>query len=410
LDRFVELGGNCIDTANFFPWFGPTSGESERIIGNWLSKRNDRESLVIITKIRLPTDSNNVNAVGLGRNHVIQSVESCLRRLQTNYIDLLQIEGWDYSVDVKEIVRICDELLMSGKIRNMGLCDFKGWQLQRMIDTSTLLNKHKFACFQGEYNLLSRGCEMEVVDVCLNHNLGFIAYSPFKYGFLTGQTCDLTNPEEGSRLEAAVSGEIPNLSGMAEPFDIMKMNPCFNQLHQTIQQIASSRNFSISDIALRWVLQQEFVSTVVIGVNNIQELEDNMRALTEFELTEDEMIQLDRASSSYLPYPYLSIPTDICRKLFMHTPGPVLYSQLAYLTQAITLNDRMFDFGFDQKHFDQSHIQYGMKHEKQQKHHKTKHSKQRKEDQTKQQDRPELQEQEEQQVRPESPTRTQQQG
>jgi len=380
LDRFVELGGNCIDTANFFPWFGSTCGDSERIIGNWLAKRSDRERLVIITKMRLPTDPANVNAIGLSRTNVITSVEESLRRLQTNYINFLQIDGWDHTVHVKEVVRILDELLMSGKVRNIGVCDFKGWQLQRMIDTSKYLNKHNFTCFEGEYNLLSRGCEMEVVDVCLNHDLGFIAYSPFKYGFLAGsseyqhgqQQTSVTPASSDEAASVPATATSPPLvsfeSAMGEPFEIMKKNPCYRTLYNSIQSIANSHNIAMSQIALRWVLQKEFVSTVVIGVDNVKELEECMRVLTDFQLTEQEMIQLDQASLPYLPYPYLSIPTDIGRKLFMNTPGPIVYSQLNYLTQAITLNDRTFDFGYPEEYVQQQQQlvqpQYGMKHEK----------------------------------------------
>jgi aryl-alcohol dehydrogenase-like predicted oxidoreductase len=246
LDRYVELGGNCIETANFFPWFGKTSGESERIIGNWLVKRSDRERLVIISKICLPTDPTNVNSIGLSRSNVINSVENILRRLQTNYIDLLQIDGWDYTVHVNEIIRVYDELLMSGKVRNFGVCDFKAWQLQNIIDKSKMLNKHRIASYQGEYSLLSRGSEMEVVDVCLNHGLGFIAYSPFKYGFLTDTYANQTNieqPEQGTRLEST-AGPHTNLSSMGEPFELAKYNPAFKNLFCALKCIAKNRSMS----------------------------------------------------------------------------------------------------------------------------------------------------------------------
>jgi len=223
--------------------------------------------------------------------------------------------------------------------------------------------------------------------VCLNERLGFIAYSPFKYGFLTDNQFNYNTNEpqqtqqqqeeqpigtQQTQQETA-QHSIPslansNLSIVGEPFEIMKTNPCFKQLYSTIQSISSTHNISMLQIALRWVLQKEFVSTVVIGVNDVEELEESMRVLTEFELTEEEMIQLDRASMSYLPYPYLPIPTDIGRKLYYQTPGPIVYSQLAYLTQAITLNDRMFDFGYSVPFFDENQYehfqQFGLKHQK----------------------------------------------
>lgn len=205
----------------------------------FLSRRTDREGLVIITKIGLPTDPNtkNVCSIGLSRANVISSIERSLKNLQTNYIDFLQVDGWDHTVHIKTIIRVLDEMVMSGKVRNIGVCDFKGWQLQRMIDTSKYLNKNAFSCFQGEYNLLTRGGEMEVVDVCLNHDLGFIAFSPFKYGFLSSPSqYQPAVPTYQSTSESAFSTQ------MEEPFEIMRRNPCFQSVFSAIQNISNSRS------------------------------------------------------------------------------------------------------------------------------------------------------------------------
>lgn len=138
LDRFFELGGNCIDTADFYPWFGSDAGKTETIIGNWLSKlsRRDRERVFVITKVRMPIDPENINSVGLSRSHLLDSVNGSLERLQTDWIDMLALNGWDNTVSFGETVKNLDDLIRSGKIRYVGVCDFKGWQLQKFIDAA----------------------------------------------------------------------------------------------------------------------------------------------------------------------------------------------------------------------------------------------------------------------------------
>lgn len=134
LDRYVELGGNCIDTANFFPWFG-TCGESERIVGTWL-ERQQRNKMFVITKVRMPVDPDNINSGGLSRANLIDSVKESLKRLRTDYIDMLMLNGWDPTVSIHETVRDLDDLVRNGFVRYIGVCDFKGWQLQKFIDAS----------------------------------------------------------------------------------------------------------------------------------------------------------------------------------------------------------------------------------------------------------------------------------
>lgn len=142
LDRYVELGGNCIDTANFFPWFG-TCGESERIVGAWL-ERQQREKIFVVTKVRMPVDPGNINSGGLSRANIIDSVKQSLKRLRTDYIDMLMLNGWDPTVSINETVRHLDELVKHGFVRYIGVCDFKGWQLQKFVDASRF---YLFTCF-----------------------------------------------------------------------------------------------------------------------------------------------------------------------------------------------------------------------------------------------------------------------
>jgi aryl-alcohol dehydrogenase-like predicted oxidoreductase len=304
LTRYIELGGNCIDTANFFPWFGENCGETEHIIGNWL-KNIQREQLFLITKCRLPVDPANINSGGLSRNNIFDSVLHSLRRLKTSYIDLFLLDGWDDTVNVYETVRHMDDLVKSGKVRYFGVSDLKGWQLQKFLDVSRQLNLHRAVCYEGEYNLLTRGCDWEVAEVCKNEKIGFLGYSPLKYGLITDKYVEQADrPVEGSRIEAA-SRKSPNLAAMAVPFDEIKHNPRFKQLMSTCQDIAKRRNLTVSQVAILWAMQRKFVTSVVVSVGSVDELEECMQMQNDDTwLTYDEMCELNDATSLRAVYPY----------------------------------------------------------------------------------------------------------
>lgn len=302
LDRYVELGGNCIDTASFFPWFG-SCGESESIIGAWLENQ-PRERLFIIDNVRMPTDPTDINSLGLSRAHILNTVRTSLKNLRTDYIDMLMLNGWDPTVSVHETVRNLNELVENGLVRYIGVCDFKGWQLQKFIDAARMLNMHKCVCYMGEYNLLTRGLEWEVVDVCRTERIGFFAYAPFKYGFLTKQyNPESSEPVEGTRIQSAT--ESPNLVSMAEPFEEMRSNPIYEALLNVCQRIGRARNLTTSQIALLWALQRGFVTSCVIGVSSAQELDENMSLLSgDVLLTCEELMELEQASRFRMHYPY----------------------------------------------------------------------------------------------------------
>jgi aryl-alcohol dehydrogenase-like predicted oxidoreductase len=298
LDRYLELGGNCIDTANFFPWFGSTAGQSEEIIGNWFAKLEPetREKIFLITKIRLPDVVDNINACGLSRFNIMNQINRCLKRLQTDYVDMLQINGWDYTVNVMDLVRTLDELVVDGKIRYYGVCDLKGWQTQKLIDYARIGNYNRCVCYAGEYNLLTRGVELEIAGICLCERIGFIGYSPFYYGLLNGE------PTEGTRIESAKN---QNPASMAEPLEEIQKDHDVSRLLDCCQRIGQQRNLTSAQVSLLWVLQQEFVTSAAIGVESIEELEQNMAVLNgNVSLTQQDLMELNDAAFFKYGYPY----------------------------------------------------------------------------------------------------------
>jgi aryl-alcohol dehydrogenase-like predicted oxidoreductase len=331
LDRFFELGGNCIDTADFYPWFGSDAGNSERIIGNWLKKlsRRDRERVFVITKVRMPIDPENINSVGLSRSHLLDSVNASLERLQTDWIDMVALNGWDNTVSFGETVKNLDDLIRSGKIRYVGVCDFKGWQLQKFIDAAKINNLHRCVCYLGEYNLLTRGCELEVLDVCRQERVGFIAYSPLKYGFLSDETIQsgMYSARPGSRIEAAANN---NLAAMAESWKSLVRNPINMNVLNYCHILARKHRRSVSQIAIQWLLQSGVVTSVCIGVESVRELDEAFHCLVgDFILSEEDLQELNFQSSVRLHYPYHKLFSEV---ISLRTVRPINRTEFEQLS------------------------------------------------------------------------------
>ncbi|XP_035658770.1 1-deoxyxylulose-5-phosphate synthase YajO-like [Branchiostoma floridae] len=193
LDRYVELGGNFIDTADIY-----AEGRSEETIGTWLEKQQ-REKFVVATKVRFNT-SKDINSVGLSRHHIMQSIDDSLRRLRTAYVDLYQIHAWDEAVPIEETLSALNDLVLAGKVRYLGASNVTGWQLQKIVELSKSMGLNKWISLQVEYNLLCRGIEWELTDVCRREGIGIIPWSPLKGGLLTGKFKREDDAPEGSRI------------------------------------------------------------------------------------------------------------------------------------------------------------------------------------------------------------------
>eukprot|EP00731_Ephydatia_muelleri_P030249 Em0021g772a len=182
LDRFVELGGNFIDTADIYQF-----GLSETIIGNWLLKRPHlRPRLVLATKVWGPMEDD-VNGKGLSRHHIMHAVEQSLRRLQTDYIDLYQTHCWDSGTPVEETLRTLHDLVLSGKVHYIGVSNVTGWQFQHIIDVCRQLHLTQIVSNQAQYSLLCRSTEWELLEVCKRESIAMLPWSPLKGGLLTGK-------------------------------------------------------------------------------------------------------------------------------------------------------------------------------------------------------------------------------
>lgn len=290
LDRFVEAGGNFIDTADVY-----TRGASEEIVGRWL-KGKSRDSLVIATKVRFPMGEG-PNEVGLSRKHILAGVEASLRRLGTDYIDLYQVHCWDRATPLEETLSTLDNLVRSGKVRYVGASNFSGWQLQKAIDLCRTNGWEPFTCLQPQYNLLCRSTEWELLPLCQNEGLGVIPWSPLRGGWLSGKfRRGMTAPLAGSRIEKAEQ------EGWSESWSRYNNEFTWGVI-DALLAVAGQAGKSPAQVAINWLLQQPAVTAPIIGARNMEQLEDNLAAAG-WSLTAEQMTRLDEASQVDPPYPY----------------------------------------------------------------------------------------------------------
>jgi aryl-alcohol dehydrogenase-like predicted oxidoreductase len=189
IHSFLDAGGNHLDTANVY-----AGGRSEEIVGAAIKDRRDR--VVLATKVRHKTGEN-LNDQGLSRYHMIRSVDASLRRLQTDVIDLLIAHAWDPLTPLEETLRAFDDLVISGKVRYIGVSNFKAWQLMKALALSDAHCWSRFVAAQYQYSLVERNIEHEISELCLHEGLGLTPWGPLGGGFLSGKYRPGEKPQEG---------------------------------------------------------------------------------------------------------------------------------------------------------------------------------------------------------------------
>ncbi|MCM3690957.1 aldo/keto reductase [Neobacillus niacini] len=290
LDRFVDEGGNFIDTADVY-----TRGVSEEIVGRWLQGQK-RDDFVIATKVRFAMGEG-PNDIGLSRKHIISGVKESLRRLGTDYIDLYQVHAWDPRTPLEESLSTLNDLVREGLVHYIGASNFKGWQLQKAIDISRRNGWEAFVSLQPQYNLLCRATEWELIDVCLNEGLGVMPWSPLRGGWLSGKyTKDMVNPPENTRIALAEK------EGWGESWS--NYNNDFTwQVLDTLYAVAKEAEKTPAQASINWLLNQPGVTAPIIGARTIEQLEANLGSAG-WSLTKEQIDRLNKASELYVSYPY----------------------------------------------------------------------------------------------------------
>ncbi|GAA4893240.1 aryl-alcohol dehydrogenase-like predicted oxidoreductase [Stackebrandtia albiflava] len=290
LDRFVEAGGNFIDTANRY-----NDGESESLLGRWLKNR-DRDRMVVATKV-FGRMHDHPNGLGLSRKHIVSAVEDSLRRLDTDYIDLYYTHVFSRDTPLEETLSTLDTLVTAGKVRYLGASNLAGWQLQKAVDLSTHHGWNRYVALQPLYNLLDRDIEWDSVEVCLAEGLGVMPWSPLRAGWLSGRfTRGMQAPPESARVRQ--SSDVP--------FDMSweQYNTAHTwQVLDALEAVAAETGRSVPQVATRWLIQKPGVTAPIIGPRTLAHAESSLGAAG-WTLSAEQMSTLDAASAKPKPYPF----------------------------------------------------------------------------------------------------------
>jgi len=290
LDAFAEAGGNFIDTADVY-----SRGESERILGAWLSNQN-RDDFIVATKVRYPMGEG-PNDTGLSRKHIITGVERSLERLNVEYIDLYQVHGWDPLTPITEILRTLNDLVRQGLVHYIGASNFKGWQLQKALNISREHNWEPFVCLQPQYNLLARATEWELLEVCRYEGLGVIPWSPLRGGWLSGKfKRGMEGPPPDTRIAIAEEhGWGERWSNYNNEFTWTVLDALF--------EVADEAGKHPAQVAINWLLCNEAVTAPIIGARTMEQLKTNLGAAS-WRLSDAQLARLHAASDPVVSYPY----------------------------------------------------------------------------------------------------------
>jgi aryl-alcohol dehydrogenase-like predicted oxidoreductase len=286
IERFIEAGGNFIDTADVY-----TTGRSEEIVGKALKSR--RQNLILATKVRFRMGPG-PNDVGLSRKHIVEGCEASLRRLQTDYIDLYQAHCWDPYTPLEESLSAFDDLVHTGKVRYVGVSNFTAWQLMKALWLSDKHDWARFVCLQPRYNLVDRQVERELLPVCWQEGLGVIPWSPLGGGFLSGKYQPNATMPEGARIARAEPHWPEAMSRQGTERAWLTL--------EVVGRIATQRGQSHAQVALAWLLAQPGITAPILGARTMEQLEDNL-ACVGWQLTPEELRDLDQASALEAAYP-----------------------------------------------------------------------------------------------------------
>ncbi len=277
--RYLEAGGNFLDTANHY-----TNGTSEKFIADFA--QGMRQKLIYATKYTLYTQPNDINDGGNHRKNLVQSVEGSLQRLQTDYIDVLYIHAWDYTTPVEEVMRGLDDLVRAGKVLYIGISDTPAWVVSRANMLAELRGWTQFIGLQIEYSLVERTPERELLPMAKELDMSVLAWAPLGAGLLTGKYLE-SNDSTTKRMKS----------------DSARLTPTTTKIAQKVVEIARRTGYSPAQIALAWVKEQGRKVIPIIGARRLSQLEDNLKCL-EVQFSEEDLAELNAISQISLGFPH----------------------------------------------------------------------------------------------------------
>jgi aryl-alcohol dehydrogenase-like predicted oxidoreductase len=282
LERCLELGITFFDTANWY-----STGESERVVASTLLSMMPRDRLVLATKAFYAM-SDDPNDRGLSRKHLLASVDASLRRMGSDYIDLLVIHAFDPHTPIEETMATLHDIVRSGKVRYVGASTMFAWQFAQMNHVARMNGWTPFVNMQCQYNLLYREEEREMLPYCRDQGIAVTGFSPLARGWLSGSTA----------TRSMTDVHFTNMYG-----DALDREICAQ-----VEAIAKEHGTTMAAVALAWVRSRDDICCPIIGASSASQVDNNVGAL-DLELTEDEIETLEQmyrprdVINDYVPNP-----------------------------------------------------------------------------------------------------------
>jgi aryl-alcohol dehydrogenase (NADP+) len=288
MDKAAEGGVDFFDTSDAYPLGGDltTRGRTEEIIGRWMAGKRDR--IILATKCFAPMGPSPMDG-GNSRKHIMSAVEGSLRRLQTDYIDLYQLHGYDRNTPIDETLSAMDDLVRSGKVRYIGCSNFMTYQLVRAVGRSETLRLARFDSVQPRYNLLFRQIEREMLPFCAEDGVGVIPYNPIAGGLLSGKHRHAAPPPEGSRFTLGTAGSMYQDRYWHErEFETV----------EELRKLADQAGVPLVTLSVAWVLANKAITAPIIGASRPEQLDASLAAAS-YTLDPDLKGQLDDLTYEY---------------------------------------------------------------------------------------------------------------
>ena len=258
VDLAFDAGVNFFDTADAY-----NNGASEVILGKAIKDR--RQGAIIASKFYNPMGKG-PNDGGMSRVHIMQSIENSLKRIGLDYLDIYYIHHLDQETPLEEMLRALDDLVHQGKVRYIACSNYEAWRLLEALWISETRNLYRFECFQPQYNLVVRDIEQDIIPVCKLKNLGVVTYSPLASGFLSGKYKPGERKVKGTRSEEGWS------------FSDLTWAPNADEILKALLDASDELGKSPAQVAIRWVLEQPAISSVIIGARNVDQVRNNLLA------------------------------------------------------------------------------------------------------------------------------------
>ncbi len=283
VDICLEAGVNLFDTADVY-----SGGASETVLGAALKGRRDQA--LISTKTGLPM-GDGPNDAGTSRSRLTRAVEDALKRLDTDYIDILQLHAFDAATPVEEVLSTLDTLVRAGKVRYVGVSNFSGWQIMKALAVADRYGWPRYVASQVYYSLIGRDYEWDLMPLGADQGLGALVWSPLGWGRLTGKIRRGVALPEGSRLHETAS--------YGPPVD----DEHLYRVVDALDALAEETGKTVPQVALNWLTRRPTVASVIIGARNEEQLRQNLGAVG-WSLSDDQIARLDAASAVTAPYPH----------------------------------------------------------------------------------------------------------